>query len=385
MTNVKCQNKFKFSNAQIIFCFDILGFEFYLSFMNIMRIAIDCRWIFNKLSGIGRHTDNLVKGLANIDRENTYLLLKEPLIPYGIFSFRNQRRLPKMLKRLDVDIYHSTNYMIPLFMRKKIKVVVTIHDLIPWKFPYYTPKAKKTRFKWLFKLIMILSVRRADKIITVSENTARDIEECLHVKKNKIHVVYNGIDPVYFKEPDVRKEDYILFVGRGDPYKNLSGLVKAYSLLVKKYNIQNKLLVVGEKDPRYPEVENLAEKLNLKDKIVFHGYADTEDLVNIYRKAKVLVMPSFYEGFGLPAIEAMACGTPVIVSNTPSLMEVVKDNAIIIDPYNVNEMAEAVHKVITDRNLAEGLSRKGVVYARQFTIEKMAEETLKVYESCFNS
>lgn len=350
-----------------------------------MRIAIDCRWIFQKLSGIGKHTDNLIKGLSKFDRQNTYLLLKEPLIPYEIYSLANQIRLPKMLKRLDADIYHSTNFMIPLFMKRKIKVVITIHDLIPWKFPQYTPKAKKTKFNWIFKLVIMLAARRADRIIAVSETTAKDIRECLGIGQEKVKVVYNGIGPEYFEKADIKKEDYILFAGRADPYKNLMGLVRAYAILLKKHNLRNRLMIVGAKDPRYLDVYDLVRNLNLEDKVVFYGYADTRDLIDLYRRACVLVMPSFYEGFGFPAIEAMACGTPVVASNTPALAEVVKDNAVMVNPENPEELAEAMYKVISDKNLYNNLVRKGKAHAEQFTAEKMAEGTLKVYESCFNS
>lgn len=350
-----------------------------------MRVAVDCRWIFPKLSGIGKHTDNLIEGLKKIDRQNTYLFLNKLLMPYGLFSLRNQLRLPRLLRRLDVDLYHSTNYMIPLFMKRKIKVVVTIHDMIPWKFPHYTPKAKKTRFFWFFKTIMILSARRADKIIAVSENTAADICNCLKVNPEKISVVYNGMDPEFFEDRKVEKEGYILFVGRQDPYKNLEGLVRAYAVLIKKYNIKNRLLVVGDDDPRYPEVKELVKKLDLADRVIFWGYADKKDMKDLYHKAGVLVMPSFYEGFGLPAVEAMACGTPVIVSNTPALREVAGDNAIIVDPYNIEDISVAIYRVLTDKALSERLSLKGRIHAKQFTIERMARETLGVYESCISA
>lgn len=347
-----------------------------------MRVAIDCRWIFPKISGIGKHTENLVRGLSKIDRKNTYLLLKEPLVNYGIFSLANQFRLPRLLRRLDVDVYHSTNFMIPLFMKKDIKVVVTIHDLIPWKFPKYTPRAKKTKFKRLFKWMMKRAVKRADKIIAVSENTAKDIRECLGVDSNKIKVVYNGISPEFFTGASVNRDGYILFVGRRDPYKNLSGLIKAYEILLEKYTIKNNLLVVGEKDSRYPEAYDLVK---FNERITFYGYADTKDLVNLYRKASVLVMPSLYEGFGYPAIEAMACGVPVVVSNTPALAEVVKDNGIYIDPNDYEGMADGIYRALIDGTRTTGTRNKTAEYAKKFTIEKMAEETVKVYESCIGA
>jgi len=348
-----------------------------------MRIAIDCRWIFPKLSGIGQHTVSLIRGLSSVDRVNTYLFLKEPLVPYGIFSLKNQFRLSRLLKKLDVDVYHSTNFMIPVFMSKKIKVIITIHDLIPWKFPQYTRKAKKTKFLWLFKIIMRMAVKRADKIIVVSETTAKDLMECLNVPKEKISVVYNGIGDEFFGNFHniANKENYILFVGRADPYKNLIGLIKAYDILLKKYKIDNKLVVVGEKDPRYLNAYNLVKDLKLDGKILFWGYADQKHIMDIYLNSSVLVMPSFYEGFGLPAIEAMACGVPVIVSNTPALKEVAGDGAITINPKNLEEIGESIYKVISDKSYSKQLSEKGINRAKRFTVENMARETVRVYNS----
>lgn len=364
-----------------------------------MRIAIDCRWIFPKISGIGKHTENLTRGLSEIDRHNHYLLLKDPLVSYGLFSLANQIRLPKLLKRLDVDIYHSTNFMIPLFLSRKIKVVVTIHDLIPFKFPQYTPHAKKTKFNWLFKLIIKKVIKRADMIIAVSNTTANDIVECFGVPKDKIKVVYNGISPEFFSKRKQNTDNgytpppktkvlvggYILFVGRQDPYKNLTGLIHAYAKLLNDYGITEKLLIVGKKDPRYPEVPQLVDKLNLKDNVEFYGYVNSKELLKLYQNASLLVLPSLYEGFGMPPIEAMACGVPVVVSNTPALVETVNDKAIVTDPSDANKLADSMYKVITDKSLREKLSQDGKIHAQKFTIENMAKETLKVYESCVNT
>jgi len=358
-----------------------------------MRIAIDCRWILPKLSGVGKHTETLLEGLAQVDRVNRYLFLKAPLVNFDIFSRSNQWKLPRLLKRLDVNLYHSPNFMISLMIPKTIKVVITVHDLIPWKFPDYTPRARKTKFNWLFKLIIKRAVRRADRIIAVSHNTARDIQECLGVPAKKIKVVYNSVGPEFFvplnitknSNPGKKMADYILFVGRADPYKNLAGLVRAYGKLVKKHNITHKLMIVGEEDPRYPEVPELVKKLGLEDKVIFYGYVEQERLVNLYRRASVLVMPSLYEGFGLPVLEAMICGVPVIASNTPALAEIAGGNALLVDPRDTGKLTDAIYKVISDADFAGQLAEKGRVYANQFTIEKMAKKTVTVYESCFSA
>jgi len=350
-----------------------------------MKIAIDCRWIFLKVSGVGRYTENLTSALKEIDHNNKYLLLKASLIPYGIFSLINQIKLPLFLKKSGADIYHSANFMIPLFVPKNIKVIITIHDLIPFKFPQYTPNAKKTRFNWFFKWIFKKAVNRADKIIVNSNNTARDLIECLNAPMNKIKVIYLGIDPGFFQNTPYRQDSYILFVGRPEPYKNLDLLIKAYNKLLKDYKIENKLLIAGSMDPRYPEALNLVDKLGLKNKVIFQGYIGHQELVKTYQGASVLVLPSLYEGFGLPPLEAMASGVPAIVSNTPALTETTAGRALVIGPYDINGLAGAIYKVLTDNMLAERLSREGRDYARNFTVQNMAKLTLKVYEDCANT
>lgn len=383
-----------------------------------MKIAIDCRWIFPKISGIGSYTESLVKGLNSIDTENEYFCItnnsnkedkhnisphqllrshskngyKEEysgnwcgdiVVPYGIYSITNQIRLPKLLKKLGVDVFHSPNFMIPFFVPKKIKVILTVHDIIPWKFPEYTPQAKKTKYYGLFKWVIKKCLNRADKVIVVSNTTADDLMECLDVKREKISVVYNGLNSMYFEAKKTKQPeyiDYILFVGRADPYKNMEGLIRAYAKLIKDKNIRNKLLIVGEKDKRYPNVYSLVDDLGVSDNVVFYGYADKDELVQLYKNAFLFVLPSLYEGFGLPPLEAMASGVPVIVSNAPAILEVVGDNAIVVDSKDIDALTQAMSKVIADRNSYNDMVNNAKEYAKGFTIEKMAKETLEVYK-----
>ncbi len=360
-----------------------------------MKIVIDCRWIFPQISGIGCYTKNLIRGLAAVDKENEYFLIsgrcpdadnfRSLPVAYGLYSLANQVKLPRLLKELRADVFHSPNFMIPLRVPRTTKVVITIHDMIPWKFPQYTPKAKKTRWQWLFRLIFRRAAARADKIISVSQNTARDIKDCLSVPVNKIEVVHNGIEERFFQAKAGERgleRSYILFIGRADPYKNLIGLLKAYAVLVRKYTVGNKLVVVGQPDDRYPEANYWVAKLGLEQRVIFYGYAAVEKLVEIYANAAVFVLPSFYEGFGLPPVEAMAVGVPVIVSNTPALAEVAGDCALQVDPQDTEGMAEAIYKVISDRELSAELVARGKEQAKKFTIETMAKDTLEVYKRC---
>lgn len=350
-----------------------------------MRVAIDCRWIFPKISGIGKYTENLINGLKKNNSNSNCIFLQAPLVTYSPFSLKNQIFLPRLLNKLGVDLYHSSNFMISLFIPKKIKVVITIHDLIPFLFPHYTPAAKKTRFNRFFRWILKKAVNRADKIIAVSRCTGKDIVKFLGVDKNKVHVVYNCVDGEYQKPNHYNHNSYILFVGRRDPYKNLVGLIRAYARLVRDFKITNKLLIVGEPDPRYPEPEIIADELNLREEIDFRGYVEKSELVKIYRNASVLVLPSLYEGFGLPVVEAMACGVPVIVSNTPALVEITGGNGIYIDPDDTDGLVRAMRDILHDKSTAEKMSENGKMHAKKFSMDNMTRETGKVYESCFGA
>jgi len=363
-----------------------------------MKIAIDYRWVFPHISGIGRYTSNLVSALAAQDKKNEYILIANKgqkisgfnviTVPYGVYSLKNQLCLPRLLQKMKIDVFHSPNFMIPLRISRSTKVVITIHDMIPWLFPEFTPKAKKTRLQWLFKYIIKRAAARADKIISVSENTAKDIVATLNVPREMVAVIYNGLNSDCFQadiNEDIGIRDYILFVGRADPYKNLSGLIRAYNNLVIKHKIDNKLLIVGQEDSRYPEVKELVAELQLQDKIVFYGYASPKELKDLYVNAAVYVLPSFYEGFGLPPLEAMAKGVPVAASNAPALAEVLGDNALLFDPDNIDNIADTIFKIIDNKGLAEELSKKGSLHARKFTTAKMAKETIAVYQSILDT
>lgn len=347
-----------------------------------MKIAIDTRRSGKTLSGIGRYTECLIRGLSSVGSPCHFIHIDEKMAPYSPYSIMNQLRLPAVLEQYHVELYHSPDFAIPILLRKNLPCVVTIHDLIPWKYPHFTPKAKKNRFLWLFRLFIREVVKRADKIIAVSHTTATDIEECFPADSSRILVVYNGIDPVFFKSHDEKKGNYILYVGRADPYKNICAALSAYARASETYKIPHNFLIIGESDPRYTGSQALVEHLNLQNRVTFSGHLSHEELIKAYRGADLLLMPSRYEGFGYPVIEAMACGIPVIISQAPALVEIAGTHAISVDPDNTDEFAEAINNVLTDSALSNRLSREGREHARNFTIEKMARETLKVYEGC---
>ncbi|MEA1928339.1 MAG: glycosyltransferase family 1 protein [Candidatus Auribacterota bacterium] len=375
-----------------------------------MRIGIDARWIFPEISGVGRVTEKLIQHLGETDRENTYLLffseaeqmaryasrwepypnLEPIMVPWRIFSPGNQMRMPAFIRKQKLDIFHSTNYMLPLFLRKTA-VISTIHDLIPLKFPHFTPRAKKTRFNYLFRILLSRCARQSDRIITVSSHTRDDLIGDLGISGEKIAVVYNGIDDhyqplgrediqTYLKEKLDLSPPYLLYVGRFDPYKNVVELIKAFSLFSRGREDRPTLVLAGHLDPRYPEGPQTVKELEMEDQVVFLNGVDEDDLIHLYNGARGLILASLYEGFGLPPLEAMACGTPVIVSDRGSLPEVVGDAGIIIDPDREDSIAGAIGRLWDSETLRSELREKGLRRAKEFSWEKTARETLRVYE-----
>lgn len=374
-----------------------------------MKIALDARWIFSETSGIGQHTKQLIQGLRGLDTPHEWLLLFDQpglaeqvavetgcdwpriVLPYGLFSLRNQLLLPGFLRQEGVDLYHSTNYMMPLpgFPRHRpgrVRAVITLHDLIPMVFRDHAPKSRKSRFYPLYAGLMRQVAARADAVITVSNSSASDIARMLKLpewEREKVRVVYNGIHPRYTPDPNTPRHHppEILYVGRLDPYKNVPQLVAAFGHALNQLPPDTRLRIIGPPDERYPEAMSLARQLELFPRMDWEGHVDDRTLLEAYRRAAVLVLPSHYEGFGLPVAEAMACGTPVICSNASSLPEVAGDAAITVTPGDLHELSDALIRVLTDEPLFRKLAEAGPARAARFTYENMARETLAVYET----
>jgi glycosyltransferase involved in cell wall biosynthesis len=375
-----------------------------------LKIGIDARWIFREISGVGRVTEKLIRNLAEIDRENFYyLFFREPyllekyfrrwpdsprlrpvLVPWGIFAPGGQWGIPSRVRELDLDIFHSTNYFIPLFLKKDVKVIATVHDLIPLKFPQFTPRAWKTRLHPLFRRVLVRSTRRADRVITVSHHTRRDLVADLSLPPEKIAVVYNGIDEAYRPQggekirPVLEEKldftgPYLLYVGRFDPYKNVVGLIRAFGEFLLHRSDEPRLVLAGHHDRRYPQAAQAVSELGLSSRVVFLGGVDEETLVALYNGARILILPSLYEGFGLPPLEAMACGTPVIASDRGSLPEVVGEAGLLIDPEHTRAIASAIKKLWDSEELRRSFRERGLARAQKFSWRRAARETLKIY------
>ena len=364
-----------------------------------MNIAIDARMILH--SGIGTYTRNLVTNILDIDESNIYTLLgkKEELSKYAqknnvsikefhspIYSISEQAIAP--LKLWNTEFLHCPHYNIPVVYEGEM--VVTVHDLIHLIFPQFL-KSRAAYFyaKSLFKLVAI----RAKKIIAVSENTKADIVNYLGIKKDKVVVIYNGVSEIFKKE--VSQEEceklrdklnlharYILNVSNMKTHKNIETLIKAYSKL-RKQGIEQKLLLVGGKKDRIRELQVYAEQFNVAEYVIFLQNIDFEDLPSIYQICDVFVFPSFYEGFGLPLVEAMASRVPVVTSDVSSMPEVVGNAGITIEPKDADSLAEAIEKVISDSNLRNNMVREGTKQVEKFNWQDTARKTLDVYKKEF--
>ncbi len=305
------------------------------------------------------------------------------LFPHGPFSAASQLLLPGLLATGGYDVFHSTNFMMPLAPTGRTRIAVTIHDLIPLLFPDHAPRSMKTRLFPLYRALMRAIGRRADLIVTVSEATRRDVLRELRIgpaRTARVIGIPEGVEPAYRPAPRApRAEKRILYVGRRDPYKNLPLLVEALAL-VRARGIPAQLQVIGPQDARYPEAPQRATALGVDGAIDWTGYVTPEALIAAYQQADVFCLPSRYEGFGLTVLEAMACGTPVVCSNCGSLPEVAGDAARLTAIDRPEPVADALSAVLTDDALAASLAQRGLARAAQFTWDRTAQETLRAYE-----
>jgi len=372
-----------------------------------MSIGWDTLVLKKNLSGVGNYIEKILFEInrknikSNIllfgsdndfDYSNNYLGEKV-IFANNIFSkskllrvLWEQFALPIKAKKNKIDILHCPAHVISLFFPGKI--VLTIHDL---SFKLF-PKTFKISNRIYLNFIVPLSVKYADKIITVSKNTKEDLIREYNVNEDKIRVIYNGVDNKYTiinnrnKVENIKikyelPEKFVLYLGTLEPRKNLKNLIKAYSKIKEK---KTKLVIAGGKGWLYEDIFSLVNDKKMEDKVIFTGYVDEKDIVALYNAATLFVYPSLYEGFGLPPLEAMACGTPVITSNVSSLPEVVGDAAITVDPYNINGLAEEINKVLGNEVLQKAMIKKGIERAKEFTWEKTARETIRVYEEVLN-
>jgi glycosyltransferase involved in cell wall biosynthesis len=364
--------------------------------------CIDGRYIQDHFPGIGRYTYNLIDALARVAPHEQFVVLHNPALKntrYAIaalarhpnvelrradvptFSLAEQYHLSFALRRSAFALFHSPYYVKPYWV--PVPSVVTLFDLIPLRAP---DRSLARRARFLFRLAVSLAARTSARIITPSAATKEDLSSVLGVPRDKTQVIPLAADARFAPQTESEKarvrehydlpREYVLSVGINKPHKNIPALLDAWQSLGET---QRTLVIAGAWDARYASVASRQSSAAR-----FIPNVDDRDLPALYAGAAVFVFPSLYEGFGLPPLEAMACGAPVVCSNAASLPEVVGDAALLVSPRDVSAIADAIQRVLTDAALREELRAKSLARAAQFSWERTARETLNVYKQFAN-
>ena len=364
-----------------------------------MRIGIDARKLHD--FGIGTYIRNLLQQLARIDQATEYVLLcgeKDEEVARTLgpnfravvesappYSVSEQVLVPIALRRERVDLFHAPHYVLPPLVH--CRSVVTVHDCIHLMFPQYLPGrmayANARATIWT-------ATRRADRILTVSEASKADILRCFNVPADKIIVIYNAIDPRFLVEPSdgdfARAREryqlanpFVLYVGNIKPHKNLERLIDAFDRVRRKGFDHLRLVIIGDQISRYQGLRRAVHRHKLHKHVRFLGFVSPETLAVLYRLASVFAFPSLYEGFGLPPLEAMASGTPVLSSNVSSLPEVLGDAALLVDPYSPEAIADGLEQLLSDEALRATLKARGLARAKQYSWEDSVRRVHEIY------
>ncbi|MGH9862837.1 MAG: glycosyltransferase family 4 protein [Candidatus Acidiferrales bacterium] len=367
-----------------------------------MHIAINTLMVHRRLHGTATYVTNLVAALAQLDARHRYTLyvsdesavhfqglgpsfeLVRCGLPRPLRVLWEQTFLPQDLRRRGVELFHGPGFVVPL--AGACPRVTTIHDMTFFSLPEVHTFAKRRYFKALIPLC----ARASRLVITVSESTRQDLVRLVGVRPEKVKVIHLGKSEAFRPVADeatlsqIRKKygldrRFLLFVGMIEPRKNLETLVRAYAQL-KDLHGDYSLVVAGPFGWKYGPLLRVVETLGLKNHVLFPGYVPEAELPALYSAAEVFVYPSLAEGFGLPVLEAMACGVPVITSNVSSLPGVVGEAALLVDARSVQQLATAMQRVLGEEMLRKDLRERGLRRAQLFTWEKTARETLEAYQ-----
>ncbi len=378
------------------------------------RIGIDARFYGPLGKGLGRYTQEIVDQITRLDEKNEYVIffgpdnideftssrptVKKVLADVRWYGLAEQWQLPQLIKKHKIDLMHFPHFNVPVFC--PVPFIVTIHDLILTKFP--TMRAT-TLGPWLYflknigyRFVINRAVHQAQQVIAVSNFTKEDIIKQFNIPAAKITMIYEGVadlrhaaDQAFASKLEVLAvlsrhcilEPYILYVGNAYPHKNLESLAKVFLDLKKKF-VDLKLVLVGKDDYFYIRLREFVKTLNADTSaIIFPGYVPDQDLETLFQHARAYIFPSKYEGFGLPPLEAMSRGCPVVSSDATCLPEILGRAAMYFDPSDETSMKEAIETVLVDENLRQKLIQAGAERARLYSWKKAAETTLALYTS----
>ena len=364
-----------------------------------MRIAIDARKLHD--FGIGTYIRNLLRNLARLDQQTEYIVLARPddvdalgtlgpnfrAVPESArpYSIGEQFRIPLSLVRERAHLLHEPHYVLPPATR--CRTVVTIHDCIHLMFPQYLPGRLAHAYA---RMSMWSAVRKSDRILTVSEASKRDILKFFDIPPEKVAVIYNAIDERFLMPPDEQRTDairqryqldhpFLLYIGNIKPHKNLERLIEAFGRVRANGLSELRLIIIGDEISKYPPLRQAVHRHRLNKFVRFLGFQPYETLAVFYRLARAFVFPSIYEGFGLPPLEAMACGAPVVTSNVSSLPEIAGGAAILVDPYDPDSIADGIARAVTDEALRAQLVARGLARARDFSWEQSVKAIHHIY------
>lgn len=379
-----------------------------------MRIGIDARCLEEKeISGVGEYVLEVIKNLLKIDKENEYIIfsnsykkisrnfdyfIEYPNITIKRFRYPNKILnfflwyfgYPKINRLIgDADVFFIPNINF-LAVDKLCSFLVTFHDLSFERFPEFFTLKTRLWHKLFIEPKKI--TRKAKKTIAISKSTQKDLEDIYGMPEKQLEVIYHGVGEEYKiinsrdeKLAEIRgkynlPENFIFYLGAIEPRKNILNLIRAYLKLKKDYpaNGDYKLVLSGELNPLYENIKKEIQGNQFEKDIIFTGYVAKEDKPYIYNLAKLFVYPSHFEGFGLPLLEAMACGVPVITSHNSSMPEVVSNSAILVNPLRPEELGQAMKTMLTDKMLYSHFRAKGLNMAKKFSWKKCAKETLEL-------
>jgi alpha-1,3-rhamnosyl/mannosyltransferase len=365
-----------------------------------MRTIIDARTASDHFPGIGRYTYSLARAIAREGALEQLLLIVNPksintrfdlaslkeqcgvrLVETSArsFSLREQLQLPSQLRKLSADVLHYPYTIMPLATPRPY--VLTVHDIIPIRFPQYFSLLQRM----LYRMSLTISLHSAACVICVSEATRSELKSVLRVEADRLFVAHEGVSEAF--RPSARHElervrtryglpeDYLLYVGSNKPHKNLASLLDAYAGV----HSAPTLVLAGAQDHRYQKARRRVSLLNLEKRVRFLDSVMEKDLPALYGGATAFLYPSIYEGFGLPPLEAMACGVPVVCSDIPSLIETTGDAALKFDPTDTASIAAAVERIVEDGKLRTDLKDRGLRHSAAFSWKKAAEVTVSLY------
>jgi len=370
-----------------------------------VRIGINAFYLGAVTTGSGQYINHLIRQLTRLGGENEYVLINPVPTPFDSISenlaklWFEQVSFPRTCRRQGVEIAHVPYFASPLF--PTTPTVVTVHDLIPMLLPAY----RGSILVRLYTRLVAAAARKADIVLTDSQASKQDIVRLLGIPTERVRVIYLAVDDIYQPALDEHRlagtrrkyglpESYLLYLGGFDQRKNVPTLLKAFAQLAKDSRIGEwrvesgdsrvSLVVAGRLPEKgsdfFPDPRPIVRELGIGERVIFTGWVPEEDKPALYSGARALVFPSLYEGFGLPPLEALACGTPVIASNRGSLPEIVGEGGLLLEPDDVEGLATAMEKLLNDDTLWGDLQEKGLAHAARFSWEKTARETLAVYQ-----